>query len=315
MNQARASESLRNLNAFFGDGIALEAIRKIALDGTRDLNSRRQALAALVEARSPNLKDDCRALFQVRDLSATAASGLVLFDEPALADETINNFSRLYGYERAPVISALIAKPGWAAKILNAVEAGKVRREEITALMARQIRGHGAKELEGKLNQVWGSLRDTPQERLDLMSQWRQKMQSATLARADLNRGRALFQKACASCHKMYGEGGTSGPELTGSGRDNLDYLLQNIIDPSSQVPAAYRLSTIAMKDGRLLSGVVVARSAQTLGVQTATERVNLDSGDVDQVKQTEQSLMPDGLLQNMTDDEVRDLFGFLMKK
>jgi putative heme-binding domain-containing protein len=69
------------------------------------------------------------------------------------------------------------------------------------------------------------------------------------------------------------------------------------------------------MKDGRLLSGVVVARTAATLGVQTATERVNLDTADVDQIKQTEQSLMPDGLLQNMTDDEVRDLFGFLMKK
>ena len=314
-NSTKASEMLRNMNAFFGDGLALEEIRKIALDGGRDLNSRRQALAALIEARSPQLKDDCRALFQVRDLSTTAAGGLVLFDEPGLADETINNFSRLYGYERAPVISTLIAKPGWAMKILNAVEVGKVRRDEISALMARQIRGHGQKALDEKLSKTWGVLRETPQDRLNLISQWKQKMQPAEVAKADLNRGRDLFQKNCASCHKMYGEGGTSGPELTGSGRENLDYLLQNIVDPSGQVPAAYRLSTIAMKDGRLLSGVVVARSPATLGVQTATERLNLDTGDVDQIKETELSLMPDGLLQNMSNEEVRDLFGFLMKK
>lgn len=311
----KANDALRTLNAFFGDGLALEEIRKIALDGSRDLNSRRQALEALIEARPAHLKDDCRVLFQVRDLSTTAARGLVLFEGQGLFDETINNFNRLYGYERGPVISALISKPVWAMKIIEAAENGKIRREEITALMARQIRGHNNRELNDKLNHVWGSLRDTSEDRQKLMEAWKAKLSPNNLSVANLANGRSVFQKNCSSCHKMYGEGGISGPELTGGNRDNLDYLLQNIIDPSGQVPANYRLSNIAMKDGRLLSGVVVLRNENTIAVQTATEKINLDPSDVDQIKTTEQSLMPDGLLQNLTGDEVRDLFGFLMKK
>lgn len=307
--------AITNLSAFFGDGIAIESIRQIALDSKRDLTSRRQALKALIEARSPDLMQDCRTLFLVRDLATTAAAGLVLFDDPALADETINNFSRLYGYERSPVISTLISRPLWARKILNAVAAGKVRRDEITALMARQIRSYGDADLNTLVGRVWGSLRDSSQERLDQISLLKKQLGPTTLAKADLATGRTLFQKHCGSCHKMYGEGGTSGPELTGSGRENLDYLLQNMVDPSSQVPANYRLSNIAMKDGRLLTGVVILRTAATLGVQTPTERIDIDTRDVEQVRETEQSLMPEGLLQNLKPEEVRDLIGFLMKK
>ncbi|MFM7592865.1 MAG: c-type cytochrome, partial [Isosphaeraceae bacterium] len=306
---------ITSLSAFFGDGIAIESIRQIALDSGRDLASRRQALKALIEARSPNLKQDCRSLFLVRDLSTTAAQGLVLFDDAGLADETLNNFSRLYGYERSPVISTLISRPLWAKKILVGVDTGKVRRDEITATMARQIRNFGDSELDLLVSRVWGSLRETTQDRVKQINDWKKSLDSATLAKADLANGRSLFQKNCGSCHKMYGEGGTSGPELTGSGRDNLDYLLQNIFDPSSQVPANYRLSTLALKDGRLLSGVVLSRSPATIAIQTPTDRINIDAGDVDQLRETEQSLMPDGLLQNLKPDEIRDLIGFLMKK
>jgi putative heme-binding domain-containing protein len=113
----------------------------------------------------------------------------------------------------------------------------------------------------------------------------------------------------------MYGEGGTSGPDLTGSGRDNLDYLLQNILDPSGLVPAGYRLSEIAMKDGRLLSGVITIRSPKTMTIQTPTAIVVVDLNDVEETRSTELSLMPEGLLQNLKANEVIDLIGFLMKK
>jgi putative heme-binding domain-containing protein len=113
----------------------------------------------------------------------------------------------------------------------------------------------------------------------------------------------------------MYGEGGASGPELTGSGRDDLDYLLSNILDPSGQVPANYRMSDLAMKDGRLLSGIVTSRTPKTLTLQTATEIVVIDVEEIEQVRASDLSLMPEGLLQNIPTDEVRDLIGFLMKK
>lgn len=314
-NDKKTNELLMNLNAFFGDGIAIESIRRIAIDSNTSLSSRRQALRTLIEARSPDLKEDCRSLFLVKDLSSIAAQGLILFDDSDLADETIDRLSRLNGDERAQVIHTFTSKPNWAMKILEAVESGKLSRDDISALMARQIRSHNQQKLNESITRVWGSLRESSQERRNLIEKWKAELSKNNNHEPNLENGRNLFLKNCSSCHKMYGEGGTSGPELTGSNRDNLDYLLQNIIDPSSVVPANYRLSMIDMKDGRLLSGVIISKNDVTVGIQTATERLFIDAGDILQIKETDSSLMPDGLLQNLSNQEVRDLIDYLRNK
>ena len=97
------------------------------------------------------------------------------------------------------------------------------------------------------------------------------------LARADRSRGRAVFDRVCASCHKLYGYGGEIGPDLTGAGRDNLEYLLENLIDPSAWVIADFRMVVVAMNDGRALNGLVRARTDRTLTLQTQTEVLVLD--------------------------------------
>src|SRR5262249_44014067 len=103
------------------------------------------------------------------------------------------------------------------------------------------------------------------------------------------------------------------GPELTGSGRDNLDYLLENIVDPSSVVAADFKMSVVTLKDGRVMTGVVTILSERTLAVQTQTERMLLPRVEVERVRATAQSLMPDGLLNPLSDDQVRDLIAYLM--
>ncbi len=81
----------------------------------------------------------------------------------------------------------------------------------------------------------------------------------------DRSHGRAIFDRACASCHKLYGSGGEIGPDLTGSGRDNVDYLLENIVDPSAVVTADFRMVVVAMHDGRVFNGLVKRQTDRTL--------------------------------------------------
>ena len=128
-------------------------------------------------------------------------------------------------------------------------------------------------------------------------------------------RGRALFNKVCASCHKLYGQGGEIGPDLTGSGRDNLDYLLENIVDPSAVVDAGFRVSVVAMHDGRVLNGLVRPRSDRTLTLQSPTEAVVLERSEVEQVTPSPLSLMPEGLLDPMAEDETHDLLAYLKQR
>jgi putative heme-binding domain-containing protein len=133
------------------------------------------------------------------------------------------------------------------------------------------------------------------------------------MASADAGRGRALFAKACASCHILYGQGGQVGPDLTGAGRDNIDYLLENIVDPGATVTADFRMTIVAMNDGRVLNGIVKSKNERTLTLQTQNEIVTLDRMEIEAEKPTTSSLMPEGLLDPMKPGEVLDLFAYLM--
>ena len=76
---------------------------------------------------------------------------------------------------------------------------------------------------------------------------------------ADVNLGRAVFAKTCQQCHTLFGTGGKVGPDLTGSNRANLDYLLSNIVDPSAVLAKEYTPSIIQTEDGRIVTGIVKA--------------------------------------------------------
>ena len=135
------------------------------------------------------------------------------------------------------------------------------------------------------------------------------------LAEANLENGKTLFKRTCATCHVLFGEGAKIGPDLTGSNRKNLDYLLENIIDPSAVVGAEFRVSVFVLSDGRVVSGIVRERSEKTITVQTPENKQVIDRQDVDEATASNKSLMPDGMLQVLSDSQIRDLIAYLMSK
>jgi putative heme-binding domain-containing protein len=166
-----------------------------------------------------------------------------------------------------------------------------------------------AKQLSG----IWGNVRPSPAERVRQIRHWQRELDPSRNSLPDLQRGRAVFRQACANCHKLFGEGRSVGPELTGSNRRNLGYLLSNVIDPSAAVAADFRLAVVVTRDGRVVSGAISQRSATGITIETANETVRIAAGNVDEVKVSEQSMMPDGLLEKLGDNQVRDLFAWLM--
>lgn len=121
-----------------------------------------------------------------------------------------------------------------------------------------------------------------------------------------------LFTTHCAKCHKLYGEGGAIGPDLTGAQRSNLDYLLENILDPSSVVSKDYRMSVAELEDGRVLSGIIVEQTPRTLTLQTQTDKVTIERGEIVELTPTNLSPMPDGILQPLSESQIRDLIAYL---
>jgi putative heme-binding domain-containing protein len=107
--------------------------------------------------------------------------------------------------------------------------------------------------------------------------------------------------------------GGKLGPDLTGSGRANLDYLLASLIDPSALVGADYRMSLVRLKDGRTLSGITTARDPAVLRLRTLTEELAIPTAEVKAEEVSGVSLMPEGLISNLNSSQVRDLLAYLM--
>jgi putative heme-binding domain-containing protein len=186
-------------------------------------------------------------------------------------------------------------------------------RGDITPIHARQIRSLGDEAVNKQLTKVWGELHDTPEAKKQEIAKWRSLLTAAALAQGDASKGRALFTTVCAACHKMYGDGAAIAPELTGSDRRNLDYLLENIVDPSAVVPADYRIAIVKLKDGRTLSGVIPEQNDRTVTVQTPAERVSFLRSDIAEMQQLSQSFMPEGLLTALGEENVKHLIAYLM--
>jgi putative membrane-bound dehydrogenase-like protein len=312
---ATTRTTARDLDLVFGDGRALEAIRAIALDAKAPLPDRASALRALITARPGDLRATCEKLLDVRFLNAVAVRGLALADDPALGRKIAKSYRAFHPSDRPGVIDVLASRQAFATAMLDEMAAGGIPRGDVTAFQARQVVNLGDESLTERLGSVWGRLRDPSADRASRIASWKARLDGPTLARADLSNGRAVFQKTCASCHALYGRGGNLGPDLTGANRDNIDYLLQNVLDPSATVTADYRVTVLQLDDGRVLSGLIKARTDRTVTLQTVNEALTIETATIEGEKLTDQSIMPDGQLDPMTSDQVRDLVAYLMAR
>lgn len=312
---AALRDRVRDLSALFGDGRALDEVKRIALDGKADLASRRAALLTLIDNRPPDLRAICEQLLAVRFLNSTAVRGLALFDDPAIGEKLAGSYLRFHASERAAVIETLVARPSFARSLLEEMAEGRIPRADVTAFHARQICSFNDAVLTKRLGEVWGQLRDSPADKQKFIAQLKTKLTPTVLATADKSAGRVVFNAACASCHTLYGHGGQVGPDLTGSGRDNLDYLLDNIVDPSAVVNADFHMSVVEMKDDRTLNGLIAAKTDRTLTLKTMTETVTLERAEIRSIRESSLSLMPEGLLEGLSETQVRDLIAYLMHR
>jgi len=300
---------IRDLSILFGDGRALDDVKKLALDDKADITARESALKTLIEARPDDLRDLCTKLLDVRGLNTTAARGLSQFDDPEIGKQLAKNYRKF----ATSIMDTLVARPAFAQAMLAEMAAGRIPRTELSAFHARQIRAFNDEALSKQLVEAWGELRESAADKKQLIEKLKADLKPDVLAKANLSNGRMLFTAVCGACHMMYGQGGKIGPDLTGSGRASLDYLLENIADPSGVVSADYRMSLLTLKDGRQLSGVIAGRTDRTLTLRTLTEALTLETAEVTKTKSSPLSMMPEGLLLAFPPDQVRDLIAYLM--
>ena len=305
-------EEARLLGLAFGDETAIKAMRAKALDLKVPVEERRRALGVLVEKKAQGLADDLKLLLDDDALRIDALRGMAVFGGSDVPELVLARYGKLKDPEKREAVQMLVSRLAYAEALLDALAAGVVPRTEVSVFAARQILGLGDERLNARLKELWGEIRPTSGNKKPLFAKYRKLLQPKNLKKADLSNGRLLYIRTCGACHKLYGEGGLIAPDLTGSDRANLDYVLENVLDPNAAIAKDFQLNVVTTKDGRAVSGIIAAENDNSLTVQTLTERIVLSKEDLSTRQTLPISMMPEGIFQALKDEEVRDLVGYL---
>jgi putative membrane-bound dehydrogenase-like protein len=291
---------------------AVGLLYKTLSDAKLEKSVRENALQDLLNIQEEKLPPTLFRLLDQKDFRRQALRGLANFNHPDTATEILERYAELSHEEKQDALATLTTRLATATKLLVAVREKQVSLSDFTAPTIRQLQQFDDDEIQRQIKSIWGVVGDSSKETEKVISNYKKKLNTAYLAAADISKGKELYAKNCAACHTLFGEGGKIGPDLTGANRGSLDYLLENLVDPSALVPANYQLTVIATVDGRVLSGMVIEENDKVLKLQTPTELILLPNDKIDQRKLTRKSMMPEALLKDLTDAELRNLIAFL---
>jgi putative heme-binding domain-containing protein len=227
--------------------------------------------------------------------------------EPEIVPELIAAWPRLDPAVRAQVASFLAARPVGAVALLQAVEAQSVAATELpdsAVKLLRASRNETVSALAAKLLP-----KPSTETRDDVISRFGPALQLA----GDAAHGRELFTQRCATCHRFRGEGQGFGPDLESVVGGGKAKLLVHLIDPNREVAPQFAAYLAELKNGTVLSGIVVSDTTtevvirEPLGKETRLSRVQLT-----RLQTTGRSPMPEGLEAGLSMQDVADLLEYL---
>ncbi|MEI6367048.1 MAG: PVC-type heme-binding CxxCH protein [Planctomycetota bacterium] len=309
----------QTMAAILGKEKSFAELRAVAMDPSAPVEARWEAIAAIGQSRTAaNASEGLDAaevlskLLDDRSVRGEAVRALAGCATPKATQRAVQRLPQLAPSDRHIALDWIVRRPDGASLVLDAIESKKLAAGELSASQARVMHDSQDAAIAERLVKLWGTVRESSADRMAAIEQWRSKLSSESLAKADRSQGRVVWQQRCAGCHMLFGGSGRVGPDLTGSGRADLEYVLVNVIDPSAIVPEAWRLTQVITSDGRVAAGALVAADERTLTLRTPEGDVVFDQSEVDEVRKQKESVMPEGLWNGLTDAQVRDLVAYL---
>ncbi|HEY0457316.1 MAG TPA: PVC-type heme-binding CxxCH protein [Verrucomicrobiae bacterium] len=303
---------VQSISLTFGSQKALAALRKELSDATASPGVRRAALDSLVSIKDPELPTALKPLLDEAVLRGAALRALATYNDPKTPEAILAVYPSFDGVQKRDALNTLASRPAYARALLASVGEGKVPSKDLTADVIRQLRNLKDANVQAQVAKIYGAVRETSADKKAEIDRYRRIYGMGGSQPGNASPGRVVFNKVCAQCHTLFDSGGKVGPELTGANRADLNYLLENILDPNAVIPNEYRTTEIETKDGRSIVGIAKQHDDKAVVIQTANELLTVAKSDIASQKQTELSMMPEGLLAPLSDQEVRDLLYYL---
>jgi putative membrane-bound dehydrogenase-like protein len=300
------------LAVVFGDQRVFPNLRAVLADENRPLEQRQRALEILVQGRDTAAVEALHAALGSPPLQSAVIRALAALGNQDSAQRILSVYASLSQTAREDAVATLAARVNSAQQLLDAVESGAVPRQDVHAYHVRQMTNLNEPALAERIEKTWGKVANSTAEQRELITRYKSLLTGDQLASANRGHGRALYQKNCASCHKLFGSGEAIGPDLTGSNRADLDYILENLIAPNAVVGKDYQMNVLLLLDGRVVSGLVTKETESALTVKTINDLVVIAKQDIEEQRLSELSLMPAGLIDALEQNELTDLIAYL---
>jgi putative membrane-bound dehydrogenase-like protein len=275
------------------------------------VEDRRRALHVLAAQRRPQLVAALPAVLAEEPLRIDSIRAIAQFDDDALGRLLISKYASFNSAEKAEAMQTFASRGRYGRMLTDALAKDAVPRRDVPPHLARQLR----RVVGTRFADVWGPVEgDATEAKLErAYAKYRGLLTEDALAAANVQKGRGVFQQTCGACHRLYGQGGQVGPDLTGSNRGNLEYLLFNVLNPNGDVADAYKMVMIVTRDGRTLAGNVIGETDRQVTLRmVGRDAVTINKADVQSRETTGASMMPPGLFDALTSREVLDLVAYL---
>ncbi len=304
------------LGVTFGDPAATAKMREQITDGSLSTEHRLIAIESLLGANDPELVPSLITLLDEDEaLREAAIRGMAQYDSGDATNSLLARYDDFTPEQRRLVLGTLCSRASSGLALLRTIEAKQIPSSDLTADLVRQLQLLQNQEIGDLLTSVWGSVRESDADKLAMIARYKELVESDTEPPVNLALGRAVFAKTCMKCHVLYGVGFKIGPDLTGSNRSNLDYLLSNIVDPSGVMAKEYLPTILLTDDGRVVSGLVKAEDNRSITIQSTDAVVIVPKNEIEERILSEKSMMPEDQLKQFSDHEVRSLIAYLRGK
>jgi putative membrane-bound dehydrogenase-like protein len=315
----RQGESGLVLRLRRGDESAIDEARAAVLDTRVPTGVRTQLIRQLGETGGAGNIPTLLRLLALDQHSAekrVALQTLARFDDMAVAQGILARYGSTLPAEhgvRTTAERVLAGRPAWASMMLDAVDRAVVKSRDVSPDVVQLMLAHGDPALDARIRRHWPRIVDAVSDG-DLAAQTARIKAALAAGTGAAAAGEVTFATRCASCHTLFDSGGTTGPDLTGYERQNLDFWIPAIIAPGLDIREGYEHFVASMQGGRIVAGVMAELSPRTVTLRDPDGQVHvLDRQHIVRLEASPVSPMPAGLVDDLSDQALRDLFAYLM--
>ncbi|MFO0919473.1 MAG: PVC-type heme-binding CxxCH protein [Planctomycetaceae bacterium] len=243
---------------------------------------------------------------------AAALGALASYTDQRIPATVLGQYQQMTDDLRSLAQGLLVSRKPWAGEFLEAVERGDIAATSVPDETVRKLSIYRDERIAALIKQHWGTVAGQSTEEMQAQLERYTALLSDGLA-GDPYPGKQLYMQMCGKCHRLHDQGGQIGPDLTSFKRDDVSRMLLNVINPSAEIREGFETLVATTVDGRVVTGFLVEQDPQVVVIRTAEgQTVSLDRSEVDELIPQKKSLMPEGQLKTLTDEQVRNLFAYL---